>query len=155
MSNTVRSPGSTMTKVFSVYLLRGSLDPFSSATKFPCNIQNTQFHLELVSCYLWSWPISCPNPEMGIRTLSVIREVWDEKCLGIHNNNSTIDHCFVELIRSLFCFWMFIFPSYSSFWLFLAPTGALEEGILYVRPWVCYFPQIMSSSSILKSPGRF
>ena len=38
---------------------------------------------------------------------------------------------------------------------FLAPTGALEEGILYVRPWVCYFPQIMSSSSILKSPWRF
>ena len=24
---------------------------------------------------------------------------------------------------------------------FLAPTGALEEGILSVRPCVCYFPQ--------------
>ena len=38
---------------------------------------------------------------------------------------------------------------------FLAPTGALEEAMLSVRACVRPFPQIMSSSSILKSPGGF
>ena len=38
---------------------------------------------------------------------------------------------------------------------FLAPTGALEEGMLSVHACVHPFPQIMSSSSILKSPGGF
>ena len=35
MSNTVKSPGRTITKVLSVYRLRGSLEPFSSATNVP------------------------------------------------------------------------------------------------------------------------
>ena len=42
---------------------------------------------------------------------------------------------------------------------FLAPTGAQEEAMLSVRACVRAsvrpFPQIMSSSSILKSPGGF
>ena len=35
MSKTVKSPGKTITKVLSVYRLRGSLEPFSSATNVP------------------------------------------------------------------------------------------------------------------------
>ena len=35
MSKTVKSPGRTITKVLSVYRLRGSLEPFSSATNVP------------------------------------------------------------------------------------------------------------------------
>ena len=38
MSNTVRSPGNTITNVLSVYLLRGSLEPFSSATTVPISV---------------------------------------------------------------------------------------------------------------------
>ena len=38
---------------------------------------------------------------------------------------------------------------------FLAPTGAQGEAMSCVRPCVCHFSQIMSSSSILKSPRGF
>ena len=37
MSKTVKSPGKTITKVLSVYRLRGSLEPFSSATNVPAS----------------------------------------------------------------------------------------------------------------------
>ena len=39
--------------------------------------------------------------------------------------------------------------------IFLAPTGAQEEAMSCVRACVCHFPQIMSSSSNLKSSEGF
>ena len=40
ISKTVRSPGSTMTRVFCEYFRSGSFEPFSSATKLPWNVES-------------------------------------------------------------------------------------------------------------------
>ena len=46
MSKTVKSPGRTITKVLSVYRLRGSLEPFSSATNVPARKRHRLVNLD-------------------------------------------------------------------------------------------------------------
>ena len=80
ISKTVRSPGSTMTRVFCEYFRSGSFEPFSSATKLPWNVESwfvwphnsdgsrkrrkLQFFF-----YLGSRSATLSNPEMRVWTL--------------------------------------------------------------------------------------
>ena len=81
ISKTVRSPGSTMTRVFCEYFRSGSFEPFSSATKLPWNVESwfvwphnsygSRKRRKLHFFYLGTRSATLSNPEMRVWTLYI------------------------------------------------------------------------------------
>ena len=61
----------------------------------------------------WAWPVSFAHPKMGIRSLPIVRESWNEESLRIHNDDTSARH-FVNSIKGRDFLWSWILKSFRN-----------------------------------------